>query len=60
MWWSTFTSKIWKRTVVAYFSKTLSKIERNYCLILRKLLSIMKTLELFHKYLYGPEFHLRT
>jgi hypothetical protein len=46
--------------VIAYFSKTLSKAERNYCVIRRKLLAIVKTLEHFHKYLYGQQFHLRT
>jgi hypothetical protein len=46
--------------VVAYFSKTLSKAERNYCVTRRELLAIVKTLEHFHKYLYGQEFHLHT
>ena len=46
--------------VIAYFSKTLSKAERNYCVTRRELLAIVKTLECFHKYLYGQEFHLRT
>ena len=43
--------------VVAYFSKTLSKAERDYCVTRRELLAIVKTLENFHKYLYGQEFH---
>jgi len=46
--------------VIAYFSKPLSKAERNNCVTRRELLAIMKTLEHFHKYLYGQEFHLRT
>ena len=46
--------------VVSYFSKTLSKADRNYCVICRELLAIVKTLEHIHKYLYGQEFHLRT
>ena len=46
--------------VIAYFSKTLSKAERNYCVTRRELLAIVKTLEHFHKYLYGQQFHLRT
>jgi hypothetical protein len=46
--------------VVAYFSKTLWKAERNYCVTRRELLAIAKTLQHFHKYLYGQEFHLRT
>ena len=46
--------------VVAYFSKTLSKAERNYCVTRRELLAMVRTLEHFHKYLYGQQFHLRT
>jgi hypothetical protein len=44
--------------VVAYFSKTLSKAERNYCVTRRELLLILKILEHLHKYLYGQEFNL--
>jgi hypothetical protein len=46
--------------VIANFSKTLSKAERIYCVTRRELLAIVKTLEHFHKYLYGQQFHLRT
>jgi len=46
--------------VVSCFSKTLSKAKRNYCVTCRELLATVKTLEHFHKYLYGQEFHLRT
>jgi hypothetical protein len=46
--------------VIAYYSKTLNKAERNYCVTRRKLLVIVSTMEHFHKYLYGQEFHLRT
>lgn len=42
---------------MAYFSKTLSKAEKNYCVTHQELLAIVKTLEHFHKYLYGQEFH---
>ena len=46
--------------VIAYYSKTLSKPERNYCVTRRELLAIVRALEHFHKYLYGREFSLRT
>jgi hypothetical protein len=46
--------------VISYYSKTLSKAEKNYCVTRRELLAIVKSLEHFHKYLYGQEFHLRT
>jgi hypothetical protein len=46
--------------VVAYFSKILSKAKRNYCVTCTELLAIVKSLEHFHKYLYGEKFHLRT
>jgi hypothetical protein len=46
--------------VIAYFSKTLSKAESNYCVTRRELLALVKTLEHFHKYLCGQQFHLRT
>jgi ribonuclease HI len=46
--------------VIAYYSKTLNKAERKYCVNRRELLAIVKALEHFRKYLYGQEFHLRT
>ncbi|GFU63702.1 retrovirus-related Pol polyprotein from transposon 17.6 [Trichonephila clavipes] len=46
--------------VIAYFSKCLSKPERNYCVTRKKLLAIIKTVEHFHPYLYGRRFLLRT
>ncbi|UYV73793.1 K02A2.6-like [Cordylochernes scorpioides] len=46
--------------VIAYFSKTLSKPERNYCVTRRELLAIVKSIEHFHHYLYGQKFLLRT
>jgi hypothetical protein len=47
-----------KERVIAYYSKTLSRAEINYCVTRRELLAIVRTLEHFHKYLYGQEFHL--
>lgn len=46
------------KRVMAYFSKTLSKAQRIYCVTCQELLAIVKTLEHFHNYLYGQEFHL--
>ncbi|UYV81700.1 hypothetical protein LAZ67_20002038, partial [Cordylochernes scorpioides] len=46
--------------VIAYFSKTLSKPERNHCVTRRELLAIVKSIEHFHHYLYGQKFLLRT
>ncbi|CAK1601322.1 unnamed protein product [Parnassius mnemosyne] len=46
--------------VIAYFSKSLSKPERNYCVTRRELLAVVKSLEHFSKYLLGRKFHLRT
>jgi hypothetical protein len=46
--------------VIGYFSKTLSKPERNYCVTRRELLAVIKGVEHFYKYLYGRKFLLRT
>ncbi|GBM48452.1 Transposon Ty3-I Gag-Pol polyprotein [Araneus ventricosus] len=46
--------------VIAYFSKTLGKPERNYCVTRKELLAIVKSIEHFHHYLYGQKFLLRT
>ncbi|GBO32286.1 Retrovirus-related Pol polyprotein from transposon 297 [Araneus ventricosus] len=46
--------------VIAYFSKSLDKPERNYCVTRKELLAIVKSIEHFHHYLYGQKFLLRT
>ncbi|KAG5896017.1 hypothetical protein JTB14_007582 [Gonioctena quinquepunctata] len=46
--------------VIGYFSKTLSKPERNYCVTRRELLAVVKGVEYFYKYVYGRRFLLRT
>ncbi|VEN61760.1 unnamed protein product, partial [Callosobruchus maculatus] len=49
-----------REVVIGYFSKRLSKPERNYCVSRRELLAIVKSVEHFYKYLYGRKFLLRT
>jgi hypothetical protein len=46
--------------IIASYSKTFKKAERNYCVTRRELFAIVRTLEDFHKCLYGQEFDLRT
>ncbi|GBN04797.1 Retrovirus-related Pol polyprotein from transposon 297 [Araneus ventricosus] len=46
--------------VIAYFSKSLGKPERNYCVTRKELLAIVKSIKHFHHYLYGRKFLLRT
>ncbi|GBL98225.1 Retrovirus-related Pol polyprotein from transposon 297 [Araneus ventricosus] len=46
--------------VIAYFSKSLGKPERNYCVTRKELLAIVISIEHFHHYLYGQKFLLRT
>lgn len=46
--------------VIAYWSKCLSKPERNYCVTRKELLAIIKAVEHFHHYVYGRKFLLRT
>ena len=45
---------------VAYFSKTFSAEERNYCVTRRELLAVVSACKHFRPYLYGREFPLRT
>ena len=49
-----------KERVVAYYSKTLSPAERNYCVTRRELLAVIKAVKHFRPYLYGQKFTLRT
>lgn len=46
--------------VIAYFSRSLSRPERNYCVTRRELLAVILGLHHFRPYLYGQRFLLRT
>ena len=46
--------------VVAYYSRTLSDPERNYCVTQRELLAVVMSLKHFHHYLYGRPVVIRT
>ena len=46
--------------VVAYYSKTFSPPQRNYCVTRRELLAVVMAVNHFRPYLYGQEFRLRT
>ena len=39
--------------VIFYFSKTLTRAEKNYCVARKELLALVKAIEHFHYYLYG-------
>ena len=49
-----------RERVVAYYSKTLSPAERNYCVTRRELVAVIKAMKHFRPYLYGQKFRLRT
>ena len=46
--------------VVAYFSRSLNRAERQYCVTRKELLAMVKAIWHFHCYLYGRNFVLRT
>lgn len=46
--------------VIAYFSRVLSKAERNYCVTRRELLAIVKSMKSFRHYLLGRRFIIWT
>ena len=46
--------------VIAYFSRSLDRTQRQYCTTRRELLAVVKSLAYFHPYLYGRKFVVRT
>lgn len=46
--------------VVAYYSRTLNKPERNYCVTRKELLAVVSSVKHFHHYLFGKNFLIRT
>jgi hypothetical protein len=46
--------------VIAYFSCTLTRAERNYCVTRKELLAVVKAIEHFNYYLYGQKFRIWT
>lgn len=47
--------------VISYYSKSLTKAERNYCVTRRELLAVVNSVKHYHHYLYGtPKFTIRT
>ncbi|CAB4020149.1 Hypothetical predicted protein [Paramuricea clavata] len=46
--------------VIAYFSRTLTRSERNYCVTRKELLAVVKAIEHFNYYLHGLKFRVRT
>ena len=48
------------KKIIAYWSRQLTKVEKNYCTIERETLAIVKAVKEFYPYLYGYEFVLLT
>ena len=46
--------------VVAYYSRSLSAPERNYCTTRKELLAVVDSVRQFHAYLYGAKFTIRS
>ena len=46
--------------VIAYFSRSLNRAEKQYCVTRKELLAMVKAIRHFHCYLYGRKFVLRT
>ena len=49
-----------KERVIAYYSRVLTKTERQYCVTRRELLAVICAVKHFHHYLYGRHFVIRS
>jgi len=49
-----------REVIVAYYSRSLSPTEQNYCITCKKLLAVIKSVKPFRLCLYGRRFQLRT
>ena len=46
--------------VIAYYSQTLSRPQKQYCISRRELVAVINAVQHFHHYLYGQHFTVRT
>ena len=46
--------------VLAYYSRSLNRAERRYCVTRRELLAVIEAIKNYHHYLYGIHFKIRT
>ena len=49
-----------EENVIAFFSKSLSRSERNYCVTHKELLAVVVAVKTYHHYLRGRQFLIRT
>ena len=49
-----------QEVVIAYYSRTLSRSEMNYCTTRKELLAVVQAVKHFHPYLYGRKFRIRS
>ena len=45
---------------VAFYSKVLSRVQKNYCVTRKELLALVDSIKHFHLYLYGQRFTICT
>ena len=46
--------------VIAYYSRTLSPPEKQYCVMRKELLTIVQAVQYFHSYICGHHFTIQT